>query len=282
MLHAVGAAAGWVGWRFSPRFRETIAANMTQAGYTDPALHAQAAREVGKAMAELPAIWMRPLDDVYALVREVQGWEHVEAAHAINRPIVFLTPHLGCFEITAQTYAHRTVAAKPVTVLFRPPRQAVLAPLMQAGRGRANMRQAPADLSGVRALLRALKNGEAVGLLPDQAPRFGEGVWAPFFGRMAYTMTLAHRLLRDGSALFMLAYGERLPQGRGFRVVYIPCEPVARDQEAGVAQINALIEGLIRRVPTQYLWAYKRYKVPAGVEPPPAVTTDGKPGPGSP
>ena len=278
LLHAAGAALGWLAYRCAPSFHEQIDSNLAQAGYTDPAMRLTVAREIGKSMLELPAIWLRPLDKVDALVRETEGWEHITAAQAAHRPIVFLTPHLGCFEITAQAYAQRTPADKPITVLYRPPRQASVTPLIEAGRGRPNMRLAPADLSGVRGLLRALKNGEAIGLLPDQTPRFGEGVWAPFFGRPAFTMTLVHRLARHAGAVVLLAYAERLPRGAGYRLVIAPFnQTLDQDQDVGAAQINRAIEGLIRTTPTQYFWSYNRYKVPPGVEPPPAagVTSNG-------
>ncbi len=151
LLHGAGAALGRLAYAVSPSFREHLDGNMAQAGYADPALRRKAAREIGKTMTELPAIWLRPLDSVAALIRETRGWELIDAAQMANRPIVFLTPHLGCFEITAQTYAHRTSAAKPITVLYRRPRSAALNPVLESGRGRPTMKLAAADLSGVRA-----------------------------------------------------------------------------------------------------------------------------------
>jgi len=275
LLHAIGGTAGAAAYRWAASFRRQIDANMAQAGYADPAMRRATAREIGKAMAEIPVIWLRPLAQVERLVRETRGWELIEAAQAAGRPIVFLTPHLGCFEITAQTYAARTAADKPITVLYRPPRQAVLAPLIQAGRGRPNMRLAAADLGGVRALMRALKNGEAAGLLPDQTPRFGEGVWAPFFGRPAFTVTLTRRLVRAGRAVVLLASAERLPHGAGYRLVVEPFDAaLAEDETEAATQINHALETLIRRLPTQYLWNYNRYKIPPGVPQPPAAAAN--------
>lgn len=271
LLHAIGAAAGAAAWRLGASFRRQIAANMTQAGYADPALHRACAREVGRAMLEIPAIWMRPLDEVARLVVETRGWEHIDAAQAANRPIVFLTPHLGCFEITAQAYAARTRPDKPITVLYRPPRKAALAPLINAGRNRPNLRLAAADLGGVRALIRALRKGEAAGVLPDQAPRFGEGVWAPFFGRPAFTLTLVGRLVRAGNAVILLAFAERLPHAAGYRLVIEPFGgTLSEDETEAATQMNRALESLIRRIPTQYLWNYNRYKIPPGVPQPPA------------
>lgn len=287
LLHAFGALLGGAAYRFSSSFRGQIDANLAQAGYADPALRRAAAREIGKSMFELPAVWLRSPQAVHALVRETEGWEHVTAAQAAGRPLVCFSPHMGCFEIIAQDYAYRSPPHVPMTALYRPPRKAAIAPLIEAGRTRPNLRLAAADLGGVRALLRALKSREAIGILPDQAPRFGEGVWAPFFGRMAFTMTLAARLAQTPGAAVLLMYAERLPRGRGFRLVVVPLqevlrEPFAQDPAAAAAQFNGVLEALIRRVPAQYLWSYNRYKVPPGVAPPPAATvTSGSPGEGA-
>ena len=265
LLHLAGSALGILTYRASSAYREHLDANLRQAGYGDPATLAAAIREAGKAITELPAVWLRPPGAVARLVVETSGWEHIEAAHAAGRPIIFLTPHLGCFEITAQIYAHRAPAGKPITVLYRRPRKAALTPLIEAGRGRPNMRLASADFAGVRALIRALRRGEAAGLLPDQTPRFGEGVWAPFFGKQAYTMTLVKRLMRASDAVMLLAFAERLPRGRGYRLMVRPFDAaLSNEMTAAVAQINTALESLIRECPAQYLWSYDRYRVPAG------------------
>ncbi|MCX8086764.1 MAG: lysophospholipid acyltransferase family protein [Rhodocyclaceae bacterium] len=248
VLHALGALAGWLVYAFSPSYRRHLRENIAQAGCE---AHRRAAvAEAGKMLAELPKIWLRPPEEVAAHIVRVTGWALVEAAWQQGRGILFLTPHLGCFEITAQYYARFA----PITVLYRRPKQAWLAPLIEAGRG-ANLQLAPADLSGVKRLLQALKAGEAVGMLPDQAPRAGEGLWAPFFGRPAYTMTLAARLAK-GSAAVLLAYAERLPHGAGYHLrLFAPQGPLATP-----ADINRELERLILMCPSQYLWGYNRYK----------------------
>ena len=175
---------------------------------------------------------------------------------------------MGCFEITAQVYAFRAPLSKPITVLYRRPRKAAFTDLIEE-RQRKKLKLAPADLSGVRALIRALKRGEATGLLPDQTPRFGEGVWAPFFGKPAFTMTLPGRLARASNAQLLLAYGERLAWGRGYKLVVRPFEgTMSDDLETAAAQLNAALETLIRECPAQYLWSYERYRAPRGVSPP--------------
>ena len=265
LLHNLGALAGWLAWLLSATYRRNFSVHIEQAGLTQAKTAAIA--EAGKALLELPKIWLRPQQEVVGRVVRVSGWELVEDAWRQGRGILFLTPHLGCFEITAQYYAAR----KPMTVLYRRPKQDWLAPLIEEGRG-ANLKLAPADLSGVRRLLKALKSGEAVGMLPDQVPGNGEGAWLPFFGRPAYTMTLAARLAQSvpGGATVLLAYGERLHYGAGFHLkLFALSAPLAGDLTQRATQLNRELEALIRQCPAQYLWGYNRYKVPAGAEPPP-------------
>jgi KDO2-lipid IV(A) lauroyltransferase len=158
-------------------------------------------------------------------------------------------------------------------VLYRPARQALLRRLQDESRARPHLATAPATLAGVRLLLRALKRGETVGLLPDQVPPEGMGVWAPFFGRDAYTMTLAAKLVRQSGADLIAIWGERLPRGRGFVVrplampVPLPAANTlpADAQAAALADaiaINRAMEAVIRQAPAQYLWGYHRYKNP--------------------
>jgi KDO2-lipid IV(A) lauroyltransferase len=140
-------------------------------------------------------------------------------------------------------------------------------PLMQHGRTREGMRSVPPDLSGLRAMLRALHSGEAIGILPDQVPGIGEGEWTEFFGRPAYTMTLVTKLAHKTGAPVLLGYAERLARGRGYRLHVVPMpDPLPRENPQRL--LNRAIEELVRRCPAQYLWAYNRYKVPSGVEQP--------------
>ena len=261
LLHNIGALAGWLAYLCSPTYSRHLRENTALAGLQSVRLAAVA--EAGKSIIELPKIWLRPQEEVIERVVCVSGWELVEAAWREERGILFLTPHLGCFEITAQYYAAR----RPITALYRPPKQAWLRPLVEQGRG-ANLRLAPADFSGVRLLMRALRRREAVGILPDQVPGLGEGVWAPFFDRPAYTMTLAVRLAEAGATV-LLAYAERLAYGAGYRLhLRTLSAPLAGTLAERATQLNGELEMLIRECPEQYLWGYNRYKAPAGVPAP--------------
>ena len=178
--------------------------------------------------------------------------------------VLLLTPHLGCFEVAARCRAKLA----PITVLYKPPRQPALRALVEGARAIPGLSAAPANLGGVRTLLRALRRGEIVGLLPDQVPDAGEGEWVPFFGQPAYTMTLPGRLAQTSGAGVCLLVAERLSEGRGWRV-HVDAFP----ESPTPAALNAAMERLVRRFPEQYLWGYNRYKQPAGVPGPTGLFT---------
>ena len=254
VLHACGAAAGWLAFALSPTYRRRFLANARQAGQPFTVVR-PAVAESGKLLMETPRLWFG--SDVPL---EWDGAQLIEAARASGRGILFLTPHLGCFEVTAQGYARRF---GKITVLFRPARKPWLRELVATARERTNLAVAPTTLAGVKQLLKALKAGEAVGLLPDQVPPQGQGVWAPFFGKPAYTMTLPARLAQQADALMLLAWGERLARGRGYRIHLREWGgPVGAPAETAAAQLNARMEALIGECPAQYLWGYARYKAP--------------------
>lgn len=268
LVQALGWVAGWVVWLAVPAYRRRWAEHTRLAGLRGWARWASVGA-AGQQVAELPRLWWGPPVRV--------GWEgaaHIEAALAQRRGVLFLTPHLGCFEVTPRAYAERfgVPHAAPITVLYRPSRHAALDALLAQARQHPGMAAAPTTLAGVRQLMQALRRGEAVGLLPDQVPPEGLGVWAPFFGRQAYTMTLAARLAQQPGVQVLLAWGQRLPWGRGYVVHVQPWaqvigEPVAADPAQAAAQINRAMEVLIGRCPQQYLWGYARYKTPRALPP---------------
>jgi len=257
-LHALGWVMGWLAYGLSSTYRQRFSENAALAGYS-VAQVLSAIGHAGRMVAELPRLWMgAPIH---------YEWDNdaaVDRAYAAGQGIVFLTPHMGCFEISAQSAAERYSGRYgPMTVLYRPARQAWLANVMASARNRPGLETAPTNLAGVRQMIRALRNGRAVGLLPDQVPPEGMGQWAPVFGRRAYTMTLAARLVQQTCATVLVAWAERLPWGRGFciHVRELP-ETLSSDLDRAVAQINQAMEQLIRECPQQYLWGYARYKQP--------------------
>jgi KDO2-lipid IV(A) lauroyltransferase len=254
LMHTLGAGAGWLTYAFSKAYRKRMKSNLTQAGYMSVLV--RTITESGKNLFELPFIWCGTPVRVLRSA-QVHNWQIAQTAIDSGRGVIFLTPHLGCFEIIAQVIASRS----PLTALYRPPRMAMLEPLLQKARERSGLTLAPANMSGVRTLLKTLRKGGSVGLLPDQVPSAGEGVWTSFFGKPAYTMTLPAKLAQMSGAVLILSYAERLPHGKGYSVHFVPFNQTLTgtpEQQAGT--LNTAMENLIARCPSQYFWSYNRYK----------------------
>jgi KDO2-lipid IV(A) lauroyltransferase len=262
---AVGAALGRVALALSGGFRRKTADNLRQAGLLDADRLRRTAEHVGRAAGETPFVWFGAHERVEARI-VVEGQEVLDRARAAGRGVMLLTPHLGCFEAAARAVAR----SGPITVLYKPPRLPAVRRLVETGRASPGVRPVPASAAGVRGLLRALRRGEAIGVLPDQVPSDGDGAWAPFFGRPAYTMTLPQRLARLTGAAVLLACGERLPRGGGWRVRF-----EAFDGEPTPEAVNRAMESMIRAIPGQYFWGYNRYKTPPRAHPADGGATDG-------
>ena len=264
-LHALGAALGWLVWLLSPPYRRRLRENAERAGIGAAAQRASVS-EAGRMTLEIPRVWLRPPGAPLADPVRWEGGALIERAIERGAGLLILTPHLGSFEVAAQAYAQDFGRRQPMTVLYRPARQAALRALEETARTRPGLASAPATLAGVRQLLRALRRGETVALLPDQVPPEGQGVWVPFFGHPAYTMTLAARLAHQTGATVLLAWCERLPRGAGHVVHMLEPEgELPEGDEAAARHVNAAMEALVRRRPEQYLWGYHRYKEPRRV-----------------
>lgn len=261
VLHGLGALAGLVSYALQPGVRAKARDNLEAAGLYSRALAWRSAAEAGKAVLETPYIWFRP----DATLRRRTDAAQLERAIASRQELgaIFLTPHLGSFELSARAFD----GLAPLTVLYKPPRRDDLHEILRVARNRPPwLKAVPTDAGGVRTLLRALRQGECIGVLPDQVPTVGEGKWAPFFGRLAFTMTLPSRLAeRSGARVFVLATRRRR-LARGWTI-----EVRAFDGDPSPARVNAVIESMIRAAPDQYYWDYNRYKVPAGIPRPEEV-----------
>jgi KDO2-lipid IV(A) lauroyltransferase len=262
-LHAVGAALGWLVWCFSPSYRAQFRANVVQAGVAFAAAR-PAIAEAGRFVAELPKLWMRPSAASCLGNVRVEGQDHVVRALALKRGVIFFGPHCGSFELGTQALAE---LYGPLTAIYRPARKNWLARLERIARDRAKLTMVSTSLGGVRLLYQSLKANRPVGLLTDQVPPLGLGLWAPFFGKSAYTMTLAARLALQSGATLLPISCERLARGQGYFLKIWP--PVTGLEAAGksdllhaVTQINLAIEAIVLSQPGQYLWGYARYKTP--------------------
>ncbi len=270
LAHAIGSFLGWLLWCFPNGLRRIAERNLSLCFPELPAIeHDRLLRrdllETGKGLLELGPLWLWRGERVLALVQgSVPGEEALTAAVRQKQGAILLTPHLGAWEMAGLYYSSR----HPLTILYRPSRLG-LDELSVRGRGRLGGKVVATDARGVRTLLTSLRNGEVLGILPDQDPGDEGGVFAPFFGIAASTMTLVSRLaLKTGVPVF-LTWAERLPRGRGYALHLraLPGVTAAASLDESVAALNRGVEAAVRSLPTQYLWAYKRFKTRPPGEP---------------
>jgi len=270
-LQGLGVCAGWLGSVLPNRPRQLTERNLELCFPEWPVRERRrnvrrSLAEDGKSIAELGAFWRRSRRRVLALVRDVEGLERLERVLAEGRGAILAGPHLGAWELAGLWLSTRGRMA----TLYRPPHSREFESLMVQSRGRFGARQVPAGRRGLRELIRELKAGAMVAILPDQLPSGGQGEFAPFFGIQAYTMTLLPRLAQRTGVPVLLAWAERLPRGRGFRMRID--EPWEVDGETSmaeaVAELNRRVEAAVRVAPLQYQWSYKRFHHRPPGEPP--------------
>lgn len=264
VLHALGSAFGDLVWLLNGRERRITTINLALVEAQDSALAGQldgrrVLRETGKAAIEVAKVWSGRPEHALGLVREVRGRELFEQALASGKGIIIAAPHLGCWELLSYWLAERT----PLAIVYRPPRNAAFEPLLIKARGASKVEQVRAEGAGVRSLYRRLAAGGVVGILPDQQPRQGDGVFAPFFGIEALTMVLVPRLAERTKATVLFAFAERLPRGAGFRIHIQAAPECIADVDLRVActALNQGVEACVRVAPVQYQWNYKRYSI---------------------
>ncbi|RRQ24493.1 lipid A biosynthesis acyltransferase [Guyparkeria sp. SCN-R1] len=259
----MGIWMGKLAWLMHGSMRRTVESNLAlclpeKDEAEREALARQTLIETGKGLFETGPIWRWPRERVEAMMIDMPGFERIEQALSEGRGAILLGPHLGNWEFGGLM----TAARVPTTVMYRPPREPTMERLLVEARSRFGASMAPANLGGVRQALRALKRGELVAILPDQAPRHGEGVTAPFFGQPALTMTLIRTLTQRTGAPAFTGWAERLPDAGGFRIHYTPVtEPIGHeDAVEAAAALNREVERVVRIKPSQYQWTYRRFR----------------------
>lgn len=214
--------------------------------------------EAVKTAFELGPVWRWSKRRFSTLIHSVSGEDQLQRELARGHGVILVAPHLGMWEAVGLYVSIHY----PITSLYRPSRVPALDAVMTEGRQRFGAQLVPTDASGIRRIYRALARGEVAGLLPDQEPRWGNGVFAPFFGINAYTMTLLPRLAASSGAAVLLAWAERLPGGRGYDVHFqlLDAECFRHGLEQAAQYLNSTIESRVRKLPEQYQWSYRRFR----------------------
>ena len=217
-LHKLGNLLGSLGFCVLSKDRRRVFENMKLAGLnpTDEAVK-KVFRETAKGGLELPVAFFRRPEEIENLFVSVNGWEHVQTALSAGEGLLFITPHIGSYDLAGRYISQQLPF--PLTAMYKPPKIKAFDAVMQAGRVRGKGKTAPTSIQGVKQIIKALRGGEATIVLPDHVPspeEGGDGVWVDFFGKPAYTMTLAGKLAQVKGVKALFFCGERLPDGKGF------------------------------------------------------------------
>jgi KDO2-lipid IV(A) lauroyltransferase len=148
------------------------------------------------------------------------------------------------------------------TSLYRKPRIESLHQILLQARTRHGSILVPTTTSGIKSIIKALRSGGVVGILPDQDPGKGNGVYTPFFNIPCNTVPLVNRIVQKVNPVVLVAHTIRLPRGRGFELFLERCPDEIHDPDPVVSTnaFNQAIEKIVRKMPEQYQWTYKRFK----------------------
>lgn len=215
--------------------------------------------------AEMGMSWLWPTRFSLAKIVSVKGEDVFQQAIAEGKGVIIVAPHIGNWEIlnlyTSKNYS--------ITVLYKPPKIKFFDWLIHRMRKRLGSDMAPANGKGVKKLMQKLRASGVVGILPDQEPDEGSGMFSPFFGRPAYTMTLLSQLAIKTGCKVVTGAAIRQPQGDGYIIEFTAVDEQInnKDLNQSVAALNNAVEDLALKYPEQYQWEYKRFRKHPDSEP---------------
>ncbi len=260
LLQRLGILLGWIGWLMPGTYKRRAARNIAFAyPEASASLQRQSMQQLICMFLELPYLWAPRNASRLSSLISCDEWPLIDRTLAEGKGLILISPHIGCFEMLGPFYSQR----HPATVIFKEPRMQWLSTLINRIRLSPQLTLVPANQKGVKGLLRTLMRGQTIGFLPDQVPAEGDGVYAPFFGQPAYTITLVQRMQAVRQTPIFTVGLERLDRARGYHFHVVPmAAPLSEDPTTAAAAMNAALEDMIRRMPAQYLWGYNRYKKP--------------------
>jgi Kdo2-lipid IVA lauroyltransferase/acyltransferase len=257
---------GRLSWALSSRMTETTKINLQLCYPDDNSKHPLLARSsiinTFQTVTESGPAWLWPTEKVLEKVLQVEGLEFLQEAQANGRGTVVLAPHLGNWEVFG-VYLNNC-GCGPNTQLYQAPKNKHLDKLIYNARSRSGAKLVATNNKGVALLLKSLKMGEIVGILPDQVPPVSGGDYAPLFGKEVLTMTLVSRLIQKTGAKAVLGFATRIRSGKesGWKIIFRkPDELIyAEHIQTSLAAMNRSIESAVNEFPEQYQWEYKRFK----------------------
>lgn len=212
LLRAFAHALAWTWVRLNARESRVTRRNLELAypeldGPARDRLHRELLRSTALQAIETLRLWSRkPADNLRLHLQQRHGEALYDAALASGKGVIVAAPHFGNWELLNQWLASRG----QIAIVYKPPEDEASDAFLQLVRGGQNVQQVRAEGPAVRQLFKVLKEGGATGILPDQQPKAGDGVFVPFFGVQALTMTLVNRLAERTGATVLYGWCERV------------------------------------------------------------------------
>jgi len=257
--HIFGASIGKLLYIFGSEAKKVSAQNIKicfpeLSSADQDSLVKNALIHTGKNLTESGLIWNQSFSKNANYVTDFNGEHYLDN----SKKTILLVPHIGCWELTGRVLAN----SRKVTFMYKPLRSQKQNDYLFKRRNKGNLTMASADKSGILKIHRALINSELVGMLPDQDPGVEGGIMAPFFNTQANTMTLLAKIAKKNDLQVLIFWAKRLPRGEGYELNLEPIDLNINGDtlEGQVASMNQCVETLIRKMPEQYMWSYKRFK----------------------
>ena len=266
---ACGRAFGWLGWHLVASRRKVALRNLElcfpelPAGERDR-LAKEHFRWLGRSLLERGLLWYASPERLRRLIR-VEGDVHL--AERSDKPVMWLAPHFMALDVAGASVL--LFQKRKGISIYQRQSDPVLDRALRRGRLRLGNAEIFSRDEAGKALLRAIRRGDAFFNLPDMDFGTRDAAFVPFFGVQAVTLLAPSRLARALDMIVQPVVAEMLPGGQGYRVRYEPAwlDFPGDDPVADSARMNRWIESEIRRNPAQYLWVHRRFKTRPPGEP---------------
>lgn len=239
-----------------PRFRRIAERNLRIAGYgSRPDLIDALYRHIGRMLVTFARFPRMTRENIHEWIR-YEGFEHYERAKAEGRGVLFATAHLGNWELSA--FAHGLMT-EPMNVVVRPLDNPHLDRLVERRRTLSG-NHVIGKKDSARALLKALRDNEAVGILVDQNSTLNEGVFVNLFGVPACTNAAFAKLAHHSGAAVIPGFALWSDKERRYVLLFLPPVQMSGDAADDTQRLQSAIEAVIREHPDQWLWIHRRWK----------------------
>lgn len=260
-VRAVGSLVGVIALKLSKRTSQRLRNNLLVTGLATPEnideMVTNTAKSMGMTLAEAALIaWQKKYAYINRLFEVDDSFYQVKEILATGKNIVFLTPHIGNFELAIKYFALNL--PMKINILYKPEKDPVLNAIMLEGRTERNVIPVPTNRKGVLSLMKHLKSGGTIGILPDNVASGGDGEWVKFFGQYVYATSLTAKICQMPDTRTVLVQSVRT--ATGFKASCIPFNPSSQDTHEIMQELYIEIEKLVREVPEQYYWSYDRFR----------------------